>query len=314
MVATRMSLSIPPSVLALFTSIFVCLSGCQVEQTTKKPTTDRSAQRELPSLERQFACLPAESAIIAAHRGNSRNMGLAENVMPSLKALYEGGILMAEIDVAGLKDGTHILFHDGVWEEDTTGRGVVAATTWAQASSYLLRDDQGKLTSSVPARLDEALAFAKGKMYLEIDFKSSAKYDHVISQIKNAGLENHVILIAYNDKQVRALRELAPDMMISASVRSLSDIEKYNKMGLTTKRLNAWMGTLTDDLPLAQALSDKGITVLAMGQRQLNELAGPAHVLVSDYALSDKSAGPYPGIIGLNKDNLSDYEACLSET
>jgi len=306
-----MSLALSRSIIVISSCFMLVLTACQVEKNVKNNTYPHSAQRELPSLERQFTCLPPKAAIIAAHRGNSRRLGLAENTMSSLEALYEAGIIMAEVDVAGLRDGTHILFHDGVWDKDTTGRGPVAASTYEQASNYLLRDDEGQLTSSVPARLDEALSFAKGKMYLEIDFKSSAKYRDVLSLIREADMESHVILITYSDGQLRKLASLAPDMMISASVKSLGDIKRYENLGLSRNKLNAWVGGLTDNKPLAQKLSDKGIPILARGYKHMNKDAGPAHVLVSDYAITNKSRGLYPGIIGLSKQNINVYESCL---
>ena len=142
----------------------------------------------LPSLTTQFECLPKETAIISAHRGTARGSGFAENGLRGLSALIKRGYLMSEIDVARLKDGTYILFHDGVWEDKSTGRGAVAASTWEQAEKYLLKDPQGKLTSDTPIKLSNYLAEAKDKIYLEIDFKSSARYQDVIKMIRAHGM------------------------------------------------------------------------------------------------------------------------------
>lgn len=294
--------------IALFTAIVPFLMGCQVEQSQKTRTDPLS----LPPLSAQFACLPANSALIAAHRGTSRDMNLGENALPSLKKLAEGGILMAEIDVAGLKDGVHILFHDGVWDDDTTGKGVVAASTWDQASKYLLRDNKGRLTTMTPARFDDALEYAKGRLYLEIDFKSSAKYNHVIKAIRNAGMSRHVILIAYNEKQAAALARRAPDMMISGSVRQSGDINRLMKAGVKRENIAAWVGTISDNGALERTLNGQSIPVLALGRRNLKKYAKVAKVVVSDYALSDKARGDYPGVIGLTSKSQKVYEACLS--
>lgn len=276
-------------------------------------STSETAPREtLPPLSAQFACLPSHAAMIAAHRGTSKDMGLAENALPSIKALHAGGILMTEVDVAGLKDGVHILFHDGVWEEDTTGEGPVAASTYDQASSYLLRDNQGNLTSSVPARLDETLAFAKDRLYMEIDFKSSAKYETVIAAIRDAGMADHVILIAYNDGQAKRMAELAPEMIISVSVDSVDDIARYESLGIARENITGWVGNMSDDRAIETALNAAGVPVLAFGRRNLDGFAKYGSVLVSSYALSDKSTGPYPGIVGLTADDVPAYEACLN--
>ena len=113
----------------------ICLTACQSEPAQnpvvelENPSTKPA---ELP-LRQHFACLPREGAIVAAHRGTSKKADLPENSQSSLHAVINHGILVAEIDVVGLKDGTHVLFHDGVWEEKTTGKGEVAATDWDTA-------------------------------------------------------------------------------------------------------------------------------------------------------------------------------------
>jgi len=129
-----------------------------------------------PTLDERLACLPAEGALLAAHRGTSRKRGLAENAIESLKALHEGGIRLAEIDVAQLKSGEHILFHDGVWDDKSTGKGAVAQSRWRDVQTYLLRDTDGGMSSARPSQLSDALSYAKGRLHLEIDFKSSADY------------------------------------------------------------------------------------------------------------------------------------------
>lgn len=306
--------------IALIFAAALALSSCQASdavseqhsQPTQPTQTTPASTTTLPPLSTQFKCLPSHAAIIAAHRATSRDMGLAENALPSLKALHEGGILMAEFDVAGLADGVHILFHDGVWEEDTTGTGPVAAATFAEASTYLLRDNQGNLTSSVPARLDETLAFAKNRLYLEVDFKSSAKYETVIDAIRDADMAEHVILIAYNDGQIKRLTELAPEMIISTSIDSLDDIARYESFGLARNKITGWVGTISDDRAIETAINGAGIPVLAFGRRNLEGFAPYASVLVSSYALSDKQSGPYPGIVGLKAADIAAYEACLS--
>lgn len=293
--------------IALLSALLPLFMGCQLEQTKKSEAPARS----LPPLSTQFACLPRDSAIIAAHRATSKDMNMGENSLPSIKALYEGGIMMVEMDVAGLKDGVHILFHDGVWEDDTTGRGTVASTTWEEASTYLLRDNKGKLTSMVPARLDDVLDFAKGRLYLELDFKSSAKYEHVIKAVRNAAMEKHVILIAYSASQAQKLASLAPDMMISASIRKNDDVADLIARGVKRENIAGWVGSVSDDLAIENKLNSKGFPILALGRRDLAKYAKTASVVVSSYALSDKSKGDYPGIIGLTKQSQIDYEACL---
>lgn len=300
------------SIFAFVAPISLILTSCQAVQNKKVPGVKPSAQTEsalksanFPSLQTQFACLPTEAAFLAAHRGNARDMGLAENALPSLKALYEAGIMIAEIDVAGLKDGVHILYHDGVWEDDSTGQGPVASTTWADAQGYLIRDNRGKLTSATPPKLDDVLDFAKGRMYLEIDFKSSAKYDVVIDAINTRDMGEQVILIAYNDKQAKALSALAPDMMLSISERDAKAATAYHDKDL----IAAWGGRLGERNLGPNA---DGFALLGMARPPLDTVSGPAALIVTDYAFRDKSSGDYPGILGLTANGQNQYETCLA--
>jgi len=102
-------------------------SAC-LQQTSDSKSNDLLAQTNtlaltsLP-LKQHFKCLPDSAALLAAHRGTAKNHGLAENGPAGLDALIKKGIMIAEIDIAKTKDGVHFLFHDGVWEDETTGKG-----------------------------------------------------------------------------------------------------------------------------------------------------------------------------------------------
>ena len=100
----------------LFSAVLLAVStlmacNAKMRSSDEIDTTVTVASLEnWPSLSKRLDCLPEEGVLIAAHRGVSRGMGLAENTIESLKALYAGGIRLAEIDVAQLKSGEHILF------------------------------------------------------------------------------------------------------------------------------------------------------------------------------------------------------------
>ncbi len=300
------------------TRIAFCLAASLVlaacaSETTQSPKASSSATEvsaatsPAPSLRRQFECLPEEAAFIAAHRGTSKGEGLAENSASALKALIDAGITVAEVDVAGLKDGTHILFHDGVWDEKSTGNGPVAASSWADAEKILLQDTDGDLTADRPVKLVDALAIAKDRLYLEIDFKSSAKYETVIEAVRDAGMANQVILIAYNDAQARKMAKLAPEMMLSVGVSEQGAIEGLEQQGVKRENMNAWVGRGPYDKPVIDRLQKAGLHILAWpGRAYVDETAGLATLVVSDYALN------YDGIIGLSDVGRANYESCLA--
>ena len=296
----------PFSILALASAL--AFIGCG----SPEPVEDGAAEQSAPSLEnisvrKQFLCLPHNAAFIAAHRGVSKRAGLAENSKGALQELINRGIMFAELDIAGLKDGTHILFHDGVWDEKTVGEGAVAASNWSDVSQFLLRDTEGELTSETPFRLEDALQFAKGKIYLEIDFKSSAKYEHVIGAIRDMDMMDDVILIAYNERQAARMASLAPEAMISVTVQNVRDVTTYTSKGIKLENIAAWMGRSQYPEDLARDLAIKRIPILAWPPRsKFDETTEVAKLIVSDYAFN------YDPIVGLTPASRAEYEKCIT--
>lgn len=222
--------------------------------------------------------------------------------MSGLNVLIERGFLVSEIDVAGLKDGTHILYHDGVWDEKSTGKGPIASSTWADASKLLLMDTKGKLSADRPVKFDDYLKAAKGKIYLEIDFKSSSKYETVLDLIRNNDMANDVILISYNEGQTRKLTRLAPEMMLSVGSN-----EALGQTRFKPGQIAAWVGYNVDNESLIQNLRDKDIPILGRVRKDWNiQAADAADLLVTDDIFDHQP------IAGLTANNKRELDACLS--
>ena len=140
--------------------------SCKAPTADHQPPVQTSQSLTSYPLKHHFKCLPDSAAILAAHRGTSKGKGLAENGKAGLQALIKKGVMIAEIDVAKTKDGMHFLFHDGVWDDESTGKGAVASSRWSQAQSFLLNDTEGRLTSETPISFEDYLKIAKDKIYL----------------------------------------------------------------------------------------------------------------------------------------------------
>ena len=278
--------------------------GSKETKTILDPSDENDLSLASYPLRQHFKCLPETAALLAAHRGTSRGQGLAENAALGLKSLINNGTLIAEIDVAKTKDGTHLLFHDGVWDDDSTGNGAIASTTWNKAQSFLLKDTRGKLTSETPIRLKDYLQIAKDNIYLEIDFKSSADYRSVIQMIRKAGMSEKVILISYSEGQARKLAKLAPDMYISVSINHSGDIKRYTSNGVKLKNIAAWTGRNGPNKSLSQKIKQQSVPALSYpSQDNMRQTIKYSDIIVTDHALK------YGPIIGkYNKNN--NYE-CL---
>jgi len=203
-------ISILATVLLLGTALSACKAAPNAQDIDAQDTITQIHQipSKLPPIRKAMDCLPQDAAMIAAHRATDKRWkDVAENSLTSLKKLIDHGTL----DVAGLKDDTLISFHDGVWDEISTGKGPIASSTKSDLDNILLKSRAGKLTTD-----RDMLSTAKGKLYLEVDFKSSADPADVIAAIRDADMADQVLLIAYNPKQA-AQFERTPSGSATAS-------------------------------------------------------------------------------------------------
>lgn len=259
----------------------------------------RSAIPEsLPPLKIALDCLPEAGAMSAAHRGTSRDWKLAENSVSALNRLIKKGYLIAEIDVARLGDGTLITFHDGVWDEISTGKGPIAASAIDDLDNILLKTRRGDLTADRPSLFEDMLSAAKAEIYLEIDFKSSVNMGQVIKKIRKADMDQHVLLIAYTERQAKALRKLAPDMLISAPQNSAKPGELI------------WLGKDIKDTKRISAIKASGQYAIgrvgkSLDERHLKTAQRNADILVTDYA------NQYLPLTGLNRAGREAFGTCL---
>ena len=277
----------------------LALSACDNSKTLK---VTEGSTKALPPLADYISCLPQETALLAAHRGTAKRTKYPENSMSALKALISKGYLVTEVDVAGLKDGTHILFHDGVWDEKSTGKGPIASSTWADAEKILLEDTKGKVSSDRPVKLEDYLIAAKGKIYVEVDFKSSSKYETAIKLIRKHNMANQVILISYSKEQSRKLANLAPDMMLSVSANEALGQTRYKP-----DQIAAWIGYDVDNRRLVDSLRGKDVPVLGRIRKDWNsQEADAGDILVTDNIFDKRP------IAGLTKNNKAKLEDCLS--
>ncbi|MEP3889140.1 MAG: glycerophosphodiester phosphodiesterase family protein [Hellea sp.] len=298
-----------PVSLAAAIILAACNGADKSSSQTSPPTPDVTSTNTpakpstLPPLASYMSCLPKEAALIAAHRGTARNSVYPENSMSGLKALIEKGYFVAEVDVAGLKDGVHILYHDGIWDEKSTGKGPIASSSWADAGKILLSDTKGDFSADRPVKFEDYLSTAKGKIYLEIDFKSSAKYDVVINLIRKYDMQDQVILISYNEGQSKKLAALAPDMMLSIGSNEALGQKRYKP-----NQVGAWVGYNVDDAALIKSLQDKNVPILGRIRKEQNPKAAQA----ADLLVTDDVFDHSP-IAGLNAANKKELDACLAK-
>jgi len=209
-----------------------------------------------------FDCLEAEGVtLVSAHRGGP-SPGYPENALETMAAMLARAPVIMEADVAASADGVHYLMHDATLERTTDGMGAVDALNWDEISALRLKDNDGALTRFSPTRFDDALAWAKTRTILQIDFKPSADFEAIAMEIRRQGAEHRVILIAYSIPAAQKLHRLLPDAMISLGLSSQSEINRAVAKGLPADRLLGFTGTEAPRPRLFSILNDRGVEVI----------------------------------------------------
>jgi glycerophosphoryl diester phosphodiesterase len=225
---------------------------------------EQGAWRLVPEsdLSAMLDCFEAAGrTLVSAHRGGP-TPGLPENAIPTMDALLAAAPAIMEVDVGQSRDGVLFLLHDDRLERTTTGSGEAAAQGWAALSRLRLRDNWGWATPYPIPTLAEALAWAKGRTILQIDFKRSAEVGKVVAEIRAADMAGSVILIAYSVEQAANLHRAAPEMLLSVSVDAPEDVGALRAAGIPEERMVAFTGTRLPRPELYGELDRRDIEVI----------------------------------------------------
>ena len=221
---------------------------------------ESASKLSLGPLPEFFDCVRESGGVlIASHRAGPAP-GYPENALETLDYATSQGMLIHEIDVAESRDGVLFLMHDRSLGRTTTGDGAVADTDWETIQTLNLKDNSGAITSFTPPNLSDVLLWAKQSGALvELDKKPTTSFRNIISMVRAAGAEDHVVLITYNDQQAIEVANLAPDLMMTAGVNSREHQEELEAAGVNFDNVVAWMGTRNPNPRAFAAVGGRGV-------------------------------------------------------
>lgn len=200
---------------------------------------------------------------ISAHRGGKGYMGYPENCLETIDFLLSKGVTMFEIDLAATKDGKIVLLHDDQLERTTTGKGNLSDFTYEELGPIRLVDDYRKATLFKIPLLEDVLKLIKEKNgILMLDFKKSVSYEKAIDLVKKIDAKENVVLISYNQNQAEKLHRLAPDMMLSVSIRNQKEYERHLEKDIPTNKMIAFVGVSEPQKEHYDFLHQKGIMTI----------------------------------------------------
>ena len=191
----------------------------------------------------------AEKPIVSAHRAGKGIAGYPENCLQTIQYLSKKGIHSFEIDIFESTDGDLMLMHDDKLGRTATGQGVVSQMSTEALLKERLKDDFGKETNFQIPLLKDVLAWCKQHgAYLMLDFKKGISYSKVAELVRAEQMQAQVVLISYNVEQAKALYRVAPEMLISVTVRNQSELDRILETGIEREKLVAFTGVhLADD-------------------------------------------------------------------
>ncbi|MEM7727749.1 MAG: glycerophosphodiester phosphodiesterase family protein [Pseudomonadota bacterium] len=220
--------------LALSASV---LSSCA--NAVPAPPSPFADMEALPPIRTVLQCLPDEAALVAAHRATSASYTEPENSLGSLERLIGHGIMMAEVDVASIADGTPILFHDGVWDEHASGTGPVVTTPPEDFARLRLKAPDGRVGGDPVPTLADLLDAAKDRIYIELDLKTSADVERAVALVRERGMTDQVLLIASTDEEAAAfMRDYGHEFLLSLP----SAPRKAARTDAKPPRQGVWIG------------------------------------------------------------------------
>ncbi|MCA4775529.1 glycerophosphodiester phosphodiesterase family protein [Empedobacter stercoris] len=243
--------------LGVFVLSLLTIFSCNPEK--KQPESNHTTSSEVIS----FKYSTKNKNYVSAHRGGSGIHGFPENCIETLEHLYQNGIQIFEIDVAETKDEQLILMHDNSLQRTSTGRQDVNQVDLKTIKEYFLVDDFGQQTSYKIPTFAEALNWGKNKpIYFMVDIKKGVDYRAIVSTIKQTNLQKQVVLVTYTSGQAKKLHQLAPEMLLSVSMRNERELNEMLNSGIPTDKMVAFTGTRRNDQSFLDKIHDKDIVVI----------------------------------------------------
>ncbi len=196
--------------------------------------------------------------LVSAHRGGP-DTDYPENAIETFQRVASKMPAIIECDIALTKDSVLVLMHDETLDRTTTGKGKVNRYTLAELKELHLKDPAGTVTNYRIPTLEETLKWGVGNVIFTLDVKRNVPYQLVIDAIRKTKSEAYVVIITYSANQAAVVHNLAPDLMISASIKTIEDLIRLNDLDIPDTRLVAFIGTSQADKKLTDLLHQHGI-------------------------------------------------------
>ncbi len=203
----------------------------------------------LPATKNQF--------IVIAHRGHHRDV--PENTLAAVKEAIKTGADYVEIDVRSTRDGALVLLHDDTVDRMTNGSGPVKALTLAEIKKLAVTDKTKSSSKKhgIP-ELREVLKACKGKINIYLDFKDGS-VENTWKEIKEAGMEEQVIVYINQIPHYRQWRKVAPNVPLMTSV--LKEVTTREQLSFYLSQVKIELLDNVADAGMVETARENGVAV-----------------------------------------------------
>lgn len=242
----------------LLTGLLGLLLGCS-PRTSSLKKTGLSAER--------FRYKAGQLPLISVHRGGGDLRGYPENCLESFAYVAQqierkGAPAVIECDIDLTKDSVLVMMHDATLDRTTTGTGKLIERTYAEVKELKLEDNFGNPTAFRVPTLNQILTWGRTQALFTLDVKRNVSFAKVIEQVRATKTEPNVAIITYNAKDAALVHQLAPELMISVTIRNQDEYSRLHELGIPDNRMLAFVGTRTPEPSLYTYLHEKGIATI----------------------------------------------------
>ncbi len=163
--------------------------------------------------------------LVIAHRGDSSRA--LENSLEAFRLALALRVDMIEFDIRKSRDNRLYVMHD-----NETGRTAEKNIRIEQSLSEELSTVKLKNGEPLPM-LSDVLALAAGKVGLNIEVKSDGAGALTAAQLAGSGYQGPVLISSFQEREVRDVRRVAPDMRVAGIFDTFvpAEVSDYKALG-----------------------------------------------------------------------------------
>ena len=216
-----------------------------------------------------------------AHRGLPNEYN--ENSVSGTLAAIEAGATHVELDCYLTTDGEIVFMHDAGLARTSTGTGNIETYSSAELKNFRLKQFYDEAIPTF-ADIAGALKNTDAVLVLEIKSQKTEIVNALKAKLEGSGIENQIVVISFRESQIRAMKEILPQIPVADLNGSSSDSLKailkrsgennsgidYNFNALDEEKINGlivrgfipwtWTYTRETDVTFAYEQGVTGIT------------------------------------------------------